>query len=42
MHSLNHLSQQFTPYLHAFTHALASMGLGMAGEVAYDQDDVYQ
>jgi hypothetical protein len=32
------LSHQAAPYLHAFTHALASMGLGMEGAVAYGDD----
>lgn len=38
MHTLNNFSQQFTPYLHAFSHALACLGLGMEGAVAYDDD----
>lgn len=38
MHTLNQFTQQFTPYLHAFSHALACLGLGMEGAVAYDDD----
>lgn len=42
MHNLNHLTQQFTPYLHACAHALACLGLGMEGAVAYDDDAFFE
>jgi|CABQ01.1.fsa_nt_gi hypothetical protein len=41
MNTLIFLSHQTTSYLHAFTHALASMGLGMEGAVAYGDDAFY-
>ena len=41
MNTLIFLSHQATHYAHAFTHALASMGLGMEGAVAYGDDAFY-
>ena len=42
MSTLIFLSHQATSYYaHAFTHALASMGLGMEGAVAYGDDAFY-
>lgn len=38
MATIDTLSRQFTPYLLDFTHALASLGLGMAG---VSNDDSY-
>lgn len=38
MNTFNHLAVQAAPYLHAFTHALASLGLGLEGAVTYDDD----
>ena len=39
MNTVNYLAVRATPYLHAFSHALVSLGLGLEGAVAYDDDD---
>ncbi len=38
MNTIIHLSHQAIAYLQAFTHALASMGLGLEGWVGYEDD----